>query len=258
MKIATFNVNSLRRRVPIVVRWLNENSPDVLCCQETKVQDVDFPADAFADTGYEFVFKGQKKYNGVAIFSRSEITDVSFGLDDEPRDEPRLIKAVINGVSIVNTYIPQGYDRESEKFQYKLQWLKRLGEYFDNHFSSDEPVIWLGDFNIAPEAKDVHDPDSTWGHVCYCQEVGDALEEIKRLGFTDIFRKFFAESGQYTFWDYRIPNGFKRNLGWRLDHIMATSPLAEKATKCWIDKDPRSAISPSDHTILAAEFDIYP
>ena len=256
MKIATFNANSLRSRLPIVLEWLAECKPDVLCVQETKVQDVDFPADAFEGSPYQPVFMGQKKYNGVAIFSDSDISDVSFGLDDEPKDKPRMIKAVINGVSIVNTYIPQGQDTESEKFQYKLEWFARLGEYFTKHFKPDDPVIWLGDLNIAREARDVHDPDGLWGSVCYCKPVQDALDSVMNWGFVDLFRQHNDEPGQYTFWDYRIPNGFKRNLGWRLDYIMATKPLAEKCTACWIDKTPRQMERPSDHTFLIAEFDI--
>jgi len=256
MKIATFNANSLRSRLPIMLKWLDENKPDALCVQETKVQDVDFPADAFADSGYEFVFRGQKKYNGVAIFSNGEITNVGFGLDEEPKDPARMITATVNGVAIVNTYIPQGQSRESEKFEYKLEWFKRLGKYFDKHFASSDPVIWLGDFNIAAQSRDVYNPEGLWGSVCYCQEVQDELSEIMKWGFVDVFRQHCDEAQQYTFWDYRQPNGFKRNLGWRLDYIMATKNLAKKCTACWIDKEPRAAERPSDHTFLVAQFDM--
>jgi exodeoxyribonuclease-3 len=255
MKIATFNANSLRSRLPIVLKWLAGHKPDVLCVQETKVQDADFPGQAFDGSGYQFLFKGEKKYNGVAIFSRSEISDVSFGLDDEPRDEARLIKAVINSVAIVNTYIPQGHSPESEKFEYKLEWFARLGRYFARHFTPDDPVIWVGDFNIAREAKDVYDPEGLWGHVCYCSEVQEALTEIMDWGLVDIFRKHCDEPGQYTFWDYR-GGSLRRNLGWRLDYIMATKILADKCTGCWIDKEPRQADKPSDHTFLLAGFKV--
>jgi len=255
MKVATFNANSLRSRLPIVLKWLAEHRPDVLCVQETKVQDVDFPGQAFEGCGYEFVFKGQKKYNGVAIFSNSKISEVSVGLDDEPKDEARLIKAVINGVTIVNTYIPQGYERESDKFQYKLQWYERLGKYFAKHFTPDEPIIWVGDFNIAREARDVYDPEGLWGHVCYCAEVQEALAKIMKWGFVDMFRAHCDEAKQYTFWDYRGLS-FPRNFGWRLDYIMATKTLAAKCTRCWIDKEPRKMEKPSDHTPLLAEFKV--
>ena len=255
MKVASFNVNSVRARLPLVLDWLGENQPDVLCVQETKVQDHDFPKEAFTGSGYQFVFKGQKKYNGVAIFSKSKISDVSFGLDDEPKDQARLIKAVINGITIVNTYIPQGYEPGSEKFEYKLRWFERLGRYFAGHFGPDEPLIWAGDFNIAREAKDVYDPEGLWGHVCYCGEVQQALAGIMDWGLVDVFRRLCEESGQYTFWDYRA-GAFRQNMGWRLDYIMATKPLAEKCNSCWIDKEPRLAEKPSDHTFLLAEFKV--
>ena len=253
MKIATFNANSLRMRIDIVLKWLAEHKPDVLCVQETKVQDVDFPTEAFTQSGYRFVFKGQKKYNGVAIFAQTAIEDVSFGLDDEPKDQPRLVKASINGITIVNTYVPQGYAPDSEKFQYKLDWFERLTKYFDRRLKPGRPLIWLGDMNVALEPKDVHDPDALWGHVCYCGEVQNAMNNIINRGFTDLFRKHCEEPGQYTFWDYRA-NSYRRNLGWRLDYIFATAGLAEKCTTCWIDKAPRGCEKPSDHTFLIAEF----
>ena len=157
MKIASFNVNSLRVRLPIVVKWLTDRQVDVLCVQETKVQDVDFPAGAFDDIGYNYVFKGQKSYNGVAIFSKSKISNVEFGFEDEPKDQSRLLKAKIDGIVIVNTYVPQGYMPETEKFEYKLNWFTRLRTFFDSKFKPSDPVLWLGDFNIAPEPIDVID-----------------------------------------------------------------------------------------------------
>ncbi len=156
--------------------WLDVNQPDVLCVQETKAQDSDFPVEAFEGCGYEFVFKGEKRYNGVAMFSKSAISDVSYGLDDEPKDESRLITGVVNGVAIINTYVPQGRDPKSDMFQYKLNWFKRLKEYFDRHFDKDDKVIWLGDLNVAMDARDVHNAESAWGSVCYCQEVIDAIK----------------------------------------------------------------------------------
>jgi exodeoxyribonuclease-3 len=255
MKIASFNVNSLRARLPVVLRWLTEREPDILCVQETKVQDVDFPADAFDKTDYRYAFKGQKSYNGVAIFSRTEITNVQFGFDDEPKDEARLIRAEINGIFIVNTYIPQGYLPESEKFEYKLAWFRRLWKFFEKNFRPRDAVLWVGDFNVAREAIDVYDPEGLLGHVCYHPEVHKALNEVVEWGFVDVFRMHCSEPGQYTFWDYRLRGSFKRNLGWRLDHIMATEPLAKKSTACYIDKKPRLAERPSDHTPIVAEFD---
>ena len=255
MKLASFNVNSLRARLPIVLQWLAEHQPDILCVQETKVQDVDFPTEAFDKTEYKYVFKGQKSYNGVAIFSKSEITNVGFGFDDEPKDPARLIKVEINGIVIVNTYIPQGYSPESEKFEYKLNWFNRLLTLFKKDFKPTDPVLWAGDFNVAPQAIDVYDPEGLSGHVCFHPEVHKALKMVCQWGFVDIFRMHCSEPGQYTFWDYRERASVKRNLGWRLDHIMATQPLAKKSTTCYIDKEPRLADRPSDHTPIVAEFD---
>jgi len=254
MKVVSFNVNSLRARLPIVLQWLGEHQPEILCVQETKVQDADFPTDAFDKTGYKYVFKGQKSYNGVAIFSKGEITNVKFGFDEEPKDEARLIKTEINGIVIVNTYVPQGYLAESEKFEYKLNWFNRLRRFFEKNFKPADPVLWVGDFNVAPEPIDVYDPVALSGHVCFHPEAHKALNEVMQWGFVDVFRMHCKEAGQYTFWDYRL-NSFKRNLGWRLDHIMATKSLAEKCTACYIDKQPRLAERPSDHTPIIAEFD---
>jgi exodeoxyribonuclease-3 len=254
MKIASFNVNSLRARLPIVLKWLAKHHPDILCVQETKVQDIDFPVDAFETSGYKHVFKGQKSYNGVAIFSKKQISNVKFGLDDEPKDQARLIKAKIGGISIVNTYIPQGYLPESEKFEYKLKWFGRLLKFFKNNFKPTNSVLWVGDFNVAPQPIDVYDPKGLLGSVCFCPEVTQALNKVVKWGFVDLFRMHCKEAGNYTFWDYRLPNSLKRNLGWRLDHIMATKPLAKKCTACYIDKKPRAVAKPSDHTPLVAEF----
>jgi len=255
MKIASFNVNSLRVRMEVVVDWLAKNSPDVLCVQETKVQDVDFPSEAIEAAGYEYIFKGQKSYNGVAIFGKSKMKDVKIGFDDEPADGPRLIKAKIGGVVVVNTYVPQGYERDSEKFEYKLQWFKRLRKYFESNFKTSDKIVWVGDLNIAPEDRDVYDPEAFRGHVCFCDEVSAALSEVMDWGFVDVFRKHCDQAGEYTYWDYRM-HSVSRNNGWRLDHIMATKPLAKKSTACYIDKEPRLVERPSDHTPIVAEFEI--
>jgi exodeoxyribonuclease-3 len=254
MKVASFNVNSLRVRLEIILDWLQQQQPDILAVQETKVQDTDFPIEAFEETPYNCIYKGQKSYNGVAIFSKAQPSDIVYGFENEPKDQSRLIKAKINGITIVNTYIPQGYLPESEKFAYKLNWFKRLQKYFYDKFSRNEPVLWVGDFNVAPEPIDVYDPEGLSGHVCFRPEVRKALKQIMKWGFTDIFRKHCQEPGQYTFWDYRARNTFKRNLGWRLDHIMATEPLAGVSIACYIDKGPRALKRPSDHTPVIAEF----
>ena len=256
MKVASFNVNSLRARLDVVLAWLARHQPDILCVQETKVQDIDFPAEALDETGYKYIFKGQKSYNGVAIFSKSELEGVQFGFDDEPKDEPRLAKVEVNGIVIVNTYVPQGYSPESEKFEYKLNWFNRLLEFFDKNFRSTDPILWVGDLNIAPEPIDVYDPEGLLGHVCFHPDVHKALNEILNWGFIDVLRKHNDDANEFTFWDYRLRDSFSRNLGWRLDHIMATNSLAEKSTICYIDKEPRAAKRPSDHTPIVAEFDL--
>jgi exodeoxyribonuclease-3 len=255
MKVASFNVNGLRARLDVVIDRLNRRKPDILCVQETKVPDELFPGQAFKGTGYKYVFKGQKSYNGVAIFSRSKPSKVSAGFENEPKDESRLLKAEIDGIIIVNTYIPQGYLPDSEMFEYKLKWFERLRKYFEKNFKPTDPIIWLGDFNVAPEDIDVYDPVGLIGHVCFNPQVKKALKKVCQWGFEDLFRKHCKEAGQYTFWDYRERGAFSRNLGWRLDHIMATEALAKKCTACYIDKEPRASERPSDHTPVVAEFD---
>jgi exodeoxyribonuclease-3 len=256
MKIASFNVNSLRARLELVMQWLAKHEPDVLCVQETKVQDKDFPAEPFKRVGYHCAFKGQKSYNGVAIFSRTPLRNVSYGLDSEPKDEARLIAARAKGITIVNTYVPQGYEPDSDRFQYKLEWFARLGQYFEKRFKPADKVLWIGDLNVAPEPIDVFDPEGLIGSVCFHPKVSEAFETIKQWGFVDLFRKFCPEPKQYSFWDYRLPNAFKRNLGWRLDHVLATKALAKRCSACHIDKAPRQAPKPSDHTPVVAEFDL--
>lgn len=254
MKVASFNVNSIRMRLPVLLDWLRQSRPDVLALQETKVQDEEFPATVFEDLGYRCAFRGQKGYNGVALLASSEMTDIEFGLPTEPRDEPRLIKARIDKVTIVNTYIPQGTLPTSDRFQYKLNWFGRLLDYFDSMFKPTDSVLWVGDLNVAPLPIDVYDPVRLQGHVCYRPEVRDALERVMQWGLVDVFRLHCREPGQYTFWDYRPGNPFKHNRGWRLDHIMATRPLAQRSVACYIDKGPRTADRPSDHTPIVAEF----
>ena len=256
MKVASFNVNSLRVRLGTVLDWLAEHQPDILAVQETKVQDSDFPTEAFDKIGYKYAFKGEKSYNGVALFSKTRISNVESGFPDEPKDQPRLIKAEINGIVIVNTYIPQGYRPESQRFDYKLNWFHRLRVFFENNFAPTDPILWVGDFNVAPLPIDVYDPEYFLGHVCFHPDVHRALNEVMQWGFVDVFRIHCREAGQYTFWDFQLPNAFKRNLGWRLDHIMATQPLAEKSTNSYIDKKPRLANRPSDHTPIIAEFNL--
>ena len=237
--------------------WLAENKPDVLCLQETKVQDQDFPVAEITATGYQAIFRGEKSYNGVAILSRAKPTDVLFGLDDgQPPDETRLIAARFGTLQVVNTYVPQGRTIENEMYQYKLLWFERLRKWFDRHFTATTLLVWVGDLNVAPEAKDIHNADQQANHVCYHQAVRKAFERTKAWGFEDVFRKYHPEGGQYTFFDYRTANAVKRNMGWRVDHILATQPLAAKSIDSYIDLAPRLKPKASDHTVLVAEFGI--
>ena len=253
MKIASFNVNSLRARLGIVQPWLETHRPDVLAVQETKVQDEDFPLAPFKELDYHIAFKGQKSYNGVAVFSRTPFASIASGLDDEPHDHSRLLHVQVKGLHIVNTYVPQGFEPDSDKFQYKLAWFERLRQYFAHHFSPDDPVIWLGDLNVAPTDIDVHDPKRLLGHVCFCPEVSAAFNRIKDWGFEDLLRKHHSEPDLYTFWDYRGRGAVKNNRGWRIDHILATAPVANTSIDCTIDKEPRLQERPSDHTPIIVD-----
>ncbi len=255
--IATFNTNSIRSRLHIVIPWLKKNPVDVLCMQETKVQDKDFPKEAFNKIDYNVIYKGQKSYNGVAIAGKHEIKDMAVGFDDSensPEDEARLIRCVVKDINVVNAYVPQGRALDHMYFQIKLRWFERLRDLFDRNYSPDEPLLWCGDLNVAPESKDVYAPDSHVDHVCFHEDVRKALEKVREWGFIDVFRKLNMDPDQYTFYDYRIPNAVKRHLGWRIDHILATAALAECAEKAYIDITPRFAQKPSDHTFLVAAF----
>jgi exodeoxyribonuclease-3 len=256
-KLATFNVNSIRARLPIVMDWLKKVEPDVLCLQETKAEDKDFPAMSFQEAGYQVIYYGQKSYNGVAIASRQPMEALLPERPESlPAGEARLIAAVINGITVVNTYIPQGQSPDSPKFAYKLGWIRGLRELFGQNFRPDVPLIWAGDFNVAPEAIDIHDPKRLYGHVGFHPEEHKALQYVKEWGFTDAFRLHQQEGGHFTFWDYRAPNGVKRNLGWRVDHIWITAPMVSVCRSAWIDKEPRLLEKPSDHTPVIAEFDL--
>jgi len=257
MKIATFNANSIRARMDTILAWLHEHDPDVLCIQETKVVDEDFPADAFTDKGYHVVFRGQKSYNGVALISRQRPTAVRHGfVDDGPPDETRLLSAKVGGMHIVNTYIPQGRDIEHEMFQYKLKWYRRLRNHFDRHYTKRSRLVWVGDMNIAPTPIDVHNPEQQKKHVCFCDACREAFEATLAWGFVDVFRRHHPEPGQYSFFDYRSPSAVKEGRGWRIDHVLATPVLARKSVDAYIDVAPRLKPKASDHTFVAAEFDI--
>jgi exodeoxyribonuclease-3 len=256
LKVATYNANSIRARLGLVLDWLGQESPDILCLQETKVQDEDFPLEAFRELDYRAAFRGQKAQAGVAIISRERPQEVAFGLDDGgPPDEARLIRAVIGGLPILNAYVPQGRAVDSAHFRYKLEWLARLRALLERHHTPQEPLLWVGDFNVAPEPIDVHDPARARNHVDFHPQARAALQRVQEWGLTDVFRLHHPEEpGHYTFWDYRVRGALERGVGWRVDHIWATEPLASKSTQAWIDQKARRAERPSDHTFVVAEF----
>ena len=258
-KIATFNANSIRSRLDQILDWLNREQPDVLCVQETKVQDKDFPAQPIEDNGYHVIFRGQKAYSGVAIISKDAPEHSVAGFDDdgEDADAPRLLRAVYRGVTVVNTYVPQGREPESEHFQYKLRWLARLRALLERHYTPDDLLVWVGDLNVATEDIDVYDPKGLRYHVDFHPDAQAALENVRQWGFVDVFRQHHpGEPQQFTYFDYRANNPIERGIGWRIDHIWATPPLAAKSTRAWIDVEARKAARPSDHTFVAAEFEL--
>jgi exodeoxyribonuclease-3 len=258
LKIATYNVNSIRIRLDTVLAWLQTHSPDVLCIQETKCQDDAFPLLALASSGYHIHFRGMKAYNGVAVFSKEAPTEIAYGFNDglaDP-DEFRLMRVVIGGIPIVNTYVPNGFKVNTAKHEYKLKWYARLRGYFAKNLSPDQPAIWCGDMNVAPEPIDVHSPEKHLRHVCFHESVRQAYKETASWGFTDVFRQLYPDRLQYTFWDYLRPSSLENNKGWRIDHIMATRPLAEKCRIADVDIEPRRGARASDHTFTWAEFDV--
>ncbi len=257
MTIATYNAASIRARLPLVLDWLAVNEPDVLAIQETKVEDEKFPVADFEDLGYHAALHGQKSWNGVCLLSRSPISNVRLGFEDDlmPSDA-RIISGDIDGITIVNTYVPNGNSVGSDKFAYKLAWLERFARLLRERHRPEDPVIWLGDINIARYPEDVFDSKRVYGGVGHHPEEFSRLDEILAFGLTDLFRKFTQGPGHFTFWDFVIPNGFKRNLGWRIDCIFGTQRIADRCTSCVVDRDARAAERPSDHTFVVAEFDL--
>jgi exodeoxyribonuclease-3 len=257
MLIATWNVNSILARLPNVIRWLEQTKPDVLCMQETKCSDDKFPREELEKLGYECLMFGQQSYNGVAILSRGSCDVVQRGYpdDQDPAIQSRLLAATVSGIRIVNVYIPNGERVGSEKYQFKLNWLQRLRAYLDMHYDKNSPVLLCGDFNVAPEERDVHDTRLWQGRIMFSQTERDAIQNIKEWGFTDAFRTHVEAGGQYTWWDYRA-GAFRRNLGLRIDHVWISDPLVPHNIRTWIDPEPRKWERPSDHAPVVAEFKI--
>jgi exodeoxyribonuclease-3 len=255
MKIATWNVNSLNVRLPQVLTWLAETQPDVLALQETKLIDEKFPVAEIAAAGYQAVYAGQKTYNGVAILSKLPAADVVKdipGLDDAQR---RVVGGAYAGIRVLNLYVPNGESVESDKYQYKLEWLERLIAFVAAELVRYPNLVVLGDFNIAPEERDVHDPQLWTGKVLFSALEREAFQRLLATGLCDTFRLSEQAENQFSWWDYRM-NAFRRNLGLRIDHILASRPLCERCRSAFIDKSPRGNERPSDHAPVSAEFDL--
>jgi exodeoxyribonuclease III len=260
MRIATWNVNSVRTRLNHVSQWLQTNPVEVLCLQETKVVDDLFPRSTFTDCGYEVYTYGQKSYNGVALLSRSPLTDVSMGFGailpaaivGDLDEQKRVITGSIDGVRIVNLYVPNGSEIGSEKYSYKLQWLKVLKDYLQALRQQSPSLLVCGDFNIALEDIDIHDPQGRESHIMASDVERQTLRHVLEIGLSDAFRKFTPEGGHFSWWDYRS-GSFRRNAGWRIDHHYLSPDLYERAIGCTIDPTPRQLTQPSDHTPVIVE-----
>lgn len=253
MLIATWNVNSVLARMPHVLRWLDDVKPDVLCMQETKCTDDKFPTLVFQERGYQCQLFGQQSYNGVAILTRTacETTHRGYPGDDETA-QSRLITSTVDDIQIVNVYIPNGQAVGSEKYEMKLGWMRRLREFFYENYDPARPVLLCGDFNVAPEERDVHDVRLWQGRIMFSEQERATLQQIKDWGFTDAFRLHVEEGGKFTWWDYRA-GAFRRNLGLRIDHIWISEPLVSRSVRTWIDLTPRTWEKPSDHAPVIAE-----
>ncbi len=254
LKITSWNVNSIKARHDAVLAWIERNDPDVLCLQETKTLDDGFPFADLSARGYHAVTNGQKTYNGVAIVSRTEPAAIRRGMgDDDP--QARLISAQIAGVTVVSAYFPNGSEVGSEKYVYKLGWLKRFREWFGTSFYGDRDVILCGDFNIAATDIDVRNPAGWEGSVIFNPEMRREFELLAGCGLIDVYRKLNPGLNEYSWWDYRMA-GFRRNDGVRLDYVMANPRLAEMAVGAHIDRAERAGERPSDHAPVTVEFDL--
>ena len=255
MKIATRNVNSLKVRLPQVLQWLESEKPDIIGLQETKLTDELFPRNEIEAAGYRVLFSGQKTYNGVALLSREEATDPITdlpGLDDPQR---RVLGATVNGVRFLNLYVPNGQEVGSDKYAYKLDWIEKLQAHVRAQLEIHENVVIVGDFNIAPEDRDVYDP-AGWADSVLCSPPErEAFRRLLDAGLADAFRLFEQEEKIWSWWDYRM-GAFRRDMGLRIDHILVSSALAKSCTACRIDRAPRTWERPSDHAPVVAEFSL--
>ncbi|MEM1243416.1 MAG: exodeoxyribonuclease III [Pseudomonadota bacterium] len=254
-KIATWNVNSLKVRLEQVLDWCQQHQPDVLALQETKLTDENFPVQAITQSGYQVVFSGQKTYNGVAILTQSPPKDTQSTIPNFTDPQKRILVTTVADVRIINLYVPNGQSVDSEKFQYKLDWLQKVTQYIAAELKQYSKLVVLGDFNIAPQPEDVHTPQAWQGQVLFSQPERDVFQNLINLGLQDSFRLFDQPEKIYSWWDYR-QLALQKNHGLRIDHILITPALAENCKAVYIDKKPRKLKRPSDHAPVVAEFEI--
>ncbi len=254
MQIATWNVNSIRVRLPQVLEWLEGASPDIIGLQEIKLVTEEFPAEAFQEIGYQVVANGQKTYNGVALLSKTPATNIITDMPNLDDPQRRVVAATVGGVRVINLYVPNGQALDSDKFVYKMGWLKALHAWLGEELRTHEKLVVMGDFNIAPEDRDVHDPAAWEGSVHVSPAEREALRGLVGLGLSDSFRLFDQPEASYSWWDYRR-GAFRRNAGLRIDLILASKALAETCTACATDVEPRSWERPSDHAPVIATFE---
>ncbi len=264
MLIATWNVNSVRTRLSQITNWIKEVNPDILCLQETKVIDDAFPSSHFEELGYEVIIHGQKSYNGVAIISKFKIENVKKGFTNENKEEKfsldineqkRLISADINGLKIINVYVPNGSSIDSDKFHYKIKWLNHLSAFLDEQVKDDNLVCFLGDFNIAPNEIDIHNPQKYEGGIMASKIERESLNNVLKGRFIDSFRIFEKNTGHWSWWDYRN-NAYELNKGWRIDHIYISKNLSSKLKSCVIERNQRENLQPSDHAPVLINLEI--
>jgi exodeoxyribonuclease III len=252
MKLATWNVNSLKVRLPHLLDWLTKHQPDVVCLQETKLEDANFPSAQIEAAGYRCAFSGQKTYNGVALLSREPFADVECGIPGFEDAQKRVVSASVAGTRVVCAYVPNGQSVGSEKYEYKLKWLAAFELWLREELQRHARIAVLGDYNVAPEDRDVHDPKTWEGQVLCSEAEREAFQRLLALGFKDSFRLFDQPEKSFSWWDYRM-NAFRRNLGLRIDHILVSPELAANCVSCSIDREPRKLERPSDHAPVIAE-----
>ena len=255
MKLATWNVNSLKVRLGQLLEWIPAGAPEVICLQETKLDDSKFPVEEIESAGYQVVFSGQKTYNGVAIASRTPCFDVVRGIPGFDDEQKRVIAATVGTMRIVDAYVPNGQSVDSDKFRYKLGWLSAFTGWLEEELARYPEIAVVGDFNIAPEPRDVHDPEAWEGQVLFSEPEREAFQRLVDVGFIDSFRLFEQPEKSFTWWDYRL-NAFKRGMGLRINHILLSPALAERCRRVSIVKDMRALERPSDHAPVVAEFQL--